>query len=68
MVKVDDSLLDAIRPGVDLCVLLAVLACESVQPEEIAILCLDDVLLGLVPEKPTQLDEVGGVAYRARYF
>lgn len=67
MVQVDDSLLDAARTRIDLCVLLAALPGEAVQPQEIAVGGLDDMLLSRVTEQFAELDEIGRVPYGGGY-
>lgn len=67
VVQVGDALLDAPRPAVDLCALLALAPLQAVDAEQEAILGLHDVLLGLVAPDAAELDKVGRVADRGGY-
>lgn len=67
MVHIHDPLLDAGRTAVDTGALLAFAVGKPMQAEQIAILGLDNVLLGLVAKQPAQLDKVGRVADRVGY-
>jgi hypothetical protein len=66
MVQVDDTLLDALRAGVDLGVLLAPFPCEPVQAKQVSILGLDHMFLGRVAKGGAEVDKVGGVSDRGR--
>ena len=66
MVHVNDALLDARLAVVDILALLAALPLKTMQAEEVAILCLDNVFFCLVAPEAAELDEIGGIADRGR--
>lgn len=66
MVHIDDALLDACRPVVDLLPLLAPAPLQAVDAEEEAILGLHNVFFGLVSPDLAEFDKVGGIPHRGR--
>lgn len=61
--QVDDALLDAVRTGVDPRGLVVALPCQAVQAQQVAVLGLDDVLLGHVAVEGAELDKVARIPY-----
>jgi len=59
MMQVHDLLLNTIRTGIHTLILFALLPTQSVNAQEITILCLYDVLLGVVTREFAKVNKVG---------
>lgn len=64
--QVDNALLDALGAAVNLDILLALPPRQAMEPEQISVLSLDNVLLGRVSPQGAEVGEVGGIANRRR--
>ena len=62
VVEVDNALLDAVRPSIDLCILLAFSVSQAMQTEQISILSLHNMLFRGVSEQGTKVDKIRGVS------
>lgn len=64
VMQVDNFLLDAILAAVDLTILFALAAGETVHSQEVAIFCMDHMLFCVVTEQLTQIDKIISLCYR----
>lgn len=64
MMKVDNFLLHTLYASIDSCTLFTFAPAKPMQAQQIAISCLDYMLLGIIPVKSTEIDKIGRVGYR----